>query len=426
MRCLLKGGQVYRDGAFSFSDVLVEAGRIAAVSPDISPERGDRVFDFSSCFLIPGLVDVHVHLRQPGFLYKETIKTGTLAAARGGYTTVCAMPNLNPAPDSPAHLQVQLDAIAADACVEVLPYGCITVGQRGRGELVDFAALAPFVCAFSDDGKGVQDAQLMEHAMRAIAKMGRVLSAHCEDETLLGGGYIHEGDYARRHGHPGICSESETAQVLRDLALAEKTGCRYHVCHVSAKETVAAIRQAKRRGVDVTCETAPHYLLLCDEDLQEDGRFKMNPPLRARADRDALIEGLLDGTIDMIATDHAPHSADEKSRGLAGSLMGVVGLECAFPMLFTSLVQKQKILSLEKLIERMAIAPRSRFGIQGSIHVGARADIAVIDPRIAGQVDPAAFFSLGRATPFAGWEYRGDIRCTIAGGKIAYLKSAEQ
>ena len=420
MRTLLTGGIVYQRGKFSAADVAVRKGTVDAVAEKLPPQPGDRILDVSNYILIPGLVDVHVHLREPGFVYKETIETGTQAAARGGYTTVCAMPNVKPAPDTPKNLKPELKAIRHKAKVEVLPYGCITMGQMGRGELADFGGMAPYVCGFSDDGRGVQDEELMEMAMLAVRKTGRLIAAHCEDETLLRGGYIHDGPYARMNGHAGICSESETAQVKRDLKLAAKTGCPYHVCHVSAKETVAAIREAKRAGVDVTCETAPHYLLLTDMDLQEDGRFKMNPPIREAADRDALIEGILDGTVDMIVTDHAPHSDAEKEKGLEGSLMGVVGLECAFRVLYSHLVREQKILPLEKLVELMSLNPRKRFGIQGGIAPGQRADIAVIDPNKTGVIDPDAFYSMGRATPFEGWETTGDIRLTMQEGRVVW------
>ncbi len=420
MRTLFKGAQVYRQGAFSLSDLSVRKGKVEAVEPVISPRPGDRVIDVSNCIIIPGLVDVHVHLREPGFVYKETLETGTRAAARGGYTTVCAMPNLSPAPDTMKNLKVQLDIIKKTAKIPVIPYGCITMGQKGRGELADFGALAPYVCGFSDDGRGVQDEELMELAMLAVKKTGKPIVAHCEDETLLRGGYIHDGPYARLHGHAGICSESETAQVKRDLKLAAQTGCPYHVCHVSAKETVAAIREAKKAGVNVTCETGPHYLLLTDMDLQEDGRFKMNPPIRETADRDALIEGILDGTIDMIVTDHAPHSEDEKAKGLEGSLMGVVGLECAFRVMYDRLVRDQKVLSLEKLVELMCLNPRKRFGIEGGTEPGQRADIAVIDPNKTGVIDPDEFYSMGRATPFEGWETTGDVVMTMAGGSVVW------
>ena len=420
MRTLLTGGRIYQHGSFAQADVAVRRGQVEQVSEGILPRPGDRVLDFSNCFLVPGFVDVHVHLREPGFVYKETIETGTKAAARGGYTTVCAMPNVQPAPDTLKNLKVELSAIKKDALIEVLPYGCITLGQRGRGQLADFTALAPYVCGFSDDGKGVQDEGLMELAMMAVRKTGRLIAAHCEDESLLRGGYIHDGPYAKAHGHAGICSESETAQVKRDLKLAARTGCPYHVCHVSAKETVWAIREAKRAGVNVTCETGPHYLLLTDMNLEEDGRFKMNPPLREAADRDALIDGILDGTIDMIVTDHAPHSFDEKAKGLEGSAMGVVGLECCFRVLYDRLVRQQKILTLEKLVELMCVNPRKRFGISGGIQPGQRADITVIDPEKRGVIDPRAFFSMGTATPFAGWETTGDVVMTIAGGKIVW------
>ena len=321
---------------------------------------------------------MHVHLREPGFSQKETIASGTAAAARGGYTTVCSMPNLNPAPDAPDTLRAQAEIIRRDAVVRVVPYGCITMGQRGAGELVDFAALAPDVVGFSDDGRGVQSDELMEEAMRRAAKAGRPVVAHCEVDDLLRGGYIHDGEYCRAHGHKGICSESEWRQVERDIALAEKTGCQYHVCHVSTRESVELVRRAKARGLRVSCETAPHYLLLCDEDLQEDGRFKMNPPLRSRADRDALLAGITDGTIEVIATDHAPHTAAEKSRGLAASAMGVVGLECAFPLLYKYMVLPG-IITLEKLIALMAVNPRRIFGLGGGLHVGDQADFTVLD-----------------------------------------------
>ncbi len=423
MRCLLKGGRVYQGGSFVLADVAVEKGVVSQIAPSITPQFGDHVLDYSHCFIIPGLADVHVHLREPGFLYKETVETGTMAAARGGYTAVCSMPNLNPAPDTMEHLNVQLDAIKKDAKIAVYPYGCITLGQKGRGELVDFDALAPHVIGFSDDGRGVQEESLMKEAMQRIARTGKVLAAHCEDESLLRGGYIHDGEYARLHGHKGICSESETAQVVRDLKMVKETGVKYHVCHVSAKETVWAIRRAKQEGIDVTCETGPHYLLLTDMDLQEDGRFKMNPPLRDEEDRKALLEGILDGTIDMIATDHAPHSAEEKGKGLSGSLMGVVGLESAFQMMYTYLVLEKKVLTMEQLVHLMCIAPRERFGIEGGLQIDQSADIAVIDPETEGTVDPDAFLSKGRATPFAGMKTRGDIVMTMCRGEIVYQRA---
>ena len=350
-------------------------------------------------FLFPGFCDVHVHLREPGFSYKETIKTGTLAVKRGGYTCVCAMPNLNPVPDSLETLKPQLDLIARDAAIRVLPYGAITAGEKGE-VLADMAAMAPYVCGFSDDGKGVQDAGLMREAMQTAKRLGKVIAAHCEVNELLRGGYVHDGDYARTHGHRGICSESEWRQIERDLKLADETGCMYHVCHISCGESARLIRDAKKDGVDVTCETGPHYLLLDENDLQEDGRCKMNPPLRARRDREALLEALCDGTIDMIATDHAPHSAEEKSRGLEKSAFGIVGLEMAFPLMYTYLV-RQGVISLERLVDLMAVNPRQRFGLPFE-------GVAVWDLNRETTVDPATFASMGRATPFAGWKVWGE------------------
>ena len=362
--------------------------------------------------IVPGLCDVHVHFREPGFSYKETIASGSAAAAHGGYTAVCTMPNLDPVPDSAEHLQVQLDAIERGAAIKVLPYGAITVGEKGE-RLADMEAISDKVCAFSDDGKGVQNDEMMWEAMTTAKRLGKIIAAHCEDNSLLFGGYIHDGEYARMHGHKGISSASEYKQIERDLRLAEETGCAYHVCHISTKESVELIRQAKARGVDVTCETAPHYLVLCDEDMQEDGRFKMNPPLRSREDKQALIDGIKDGTIDMIATDHAPHSAEEKGRGLEKSLMGVVGLETAFPVLYTELVMKN-IITLDRLVELMSFKPKERFGIDTNN------DFAVFDISEAYKIDPEDFLSMGRATPFAGREVFGRCLLTVHNGKVVY------
>lgn len=362
--------------------------------------------------IVPGLCDVHVHFREPGFSYKETIASGSAAAAHGGYTAVCTMPNLDPVPDSAEHLQVQLDAIKRGAAIKVLPYGAITVGEKGE-KLADMEAMSDKVCAFSDDGKGVQNDEMMREAMTAAKRLGKIIVAHCEDNSLLFGGYIHDGEYARMHGHRGISSASEYKQIERDLRLAEETGCAYHVCHISTKESVELIRQAKAHGVDVTCETAPHYLVLCDEDMQEDGRFKMNPPLRSREDKEALIEGIKDGTIDMIATDHAPHSAEEKGRGLEKSLMGVVGLETAFPVLYTELVMKN-IITLDRLVELMSFKPKERFGIDTNN------DFAVFDISEAYKIDPEDFLSMGRATPFAGREVFGRCLLTVHNEKVVY------
>ena len=362
--------------------------------------------------IVPGLCDVHVHFREPGFSYKETIASGSAAAAHGGYTAVCTMPNLDPVPDSAEHLQVQLDAIKRGAAIKVLPYGAITVGEKGE-KLADMEAMSDKVCAFSDDGKGVQNDEMMREAMTAAKRLGKIIAAHCEDNSLLFGGYIHDGEYAKAHGHRGISSASEYKQIERDLRLAEETGCAYHVCHISTKESVELIRQAKAHGVNVTCETAPHYLVLCDEDMQEDGRFKMNPPLRSREDKKALIEGINDGTIDMIATDHAPHSAEEKGRGLEKSLMGVVGLETAFPVLYTELVMKN-IITLDRLVELMSFKPKERFGIDTNN------DFAVFDISEAYKIDPENFLSMGRATPFAGREVFGRCLLTVHNGKVVY------
>ena len=367
---------------------------------------------FSKYAVFPGFCDVHVHFREPGFSYKETIKTGSKASAKGGYTSVCTMPNLNPVPDSPEHLKEQTDIIDRDAVIEVLPYAAITVGEKGE-ELVDMESLAEKVIAFSDDGRGVQSEEMMREAMLRAKALGKMIVAHCEVNELLRGGYIHEGDYAKEHGHRGICSESEWKQIERDLRLAKETGCAYHVCHISTKESVDIIRKAKAEGVNVTCETGPHYLVMDDSDLKEEGRFKMNPPLRSKADREALIEGIKDGTIDMIATDHAPHSAEEKSRGLEKSPFGITGIETCFPVVYTKLV-KTGIITLEKAIELLAINPRKRFGIKPGN------DFTVWDLDSLEKVEPEKFISMGKATPFEGWELFGKCMLTVKEGQIVY------
>ena len=369
-------------------------------------------FGSSEYAVFPGFCDVHVHFREPGFSYKETITSGSRASARGGFTAVCTMPNLNPVPDSVEHLKIQLDMIEDQACIHVYPYGAITVGEKGV-VLADLEGMAPNVIGFSDDGRGVQSDDMMRSAMLRAKALGKMIVAHCEVNELLRGGYIHDGEYARRHGHRGICSESEWVQIERDLKLVEEIGCKYHVCHISTKESVDVIRKAKARGVDVTCETGPHYLVLTDMDLQEEGRFKMNPPLRGEEDRKALIEGILDGTIDMIATDHAPHSAEEKSRGLEKSAFGIVGIEISFQTMYTHFV-KTGVLSLEKLIDLMAIAPRKRF----EIPLGD--DYTVWDLNALDTVDPEQFLSMGKATPFAGHQLYGKCLLTVCDGKIVY------
>ena len=416
MRYLLQNAQLLSSGGvFRAADVLLSGGRIVSVGDRISCHADAVSIDLHKAVLFPGFVDVHVHLREPGFSYKETIRTGTLAAAHGGFAHVAAMPNLDPVPDCAAALAVQRAIIEKDALVHVHPYGAISVGEKGE-RLADLEGLAPGVIAFSDDGRGVQSESLMREAMMQCRRLGKILAAHCEDNSLLHGGYIHDGAYARAHGHRGLCSESEWGPIARDLRLAEETGCAYHVCHVSTKESVALIRAAKRRGVDVTCETAPHYLTFTDEDLQEDGRFKMNPPLRAREDRDALIEGLLDGTIDMLVTDHAPHSREEKARGLEKSAMGVVGLETSFAASYTALVQTG-ILPLGKLVDLMHGAPMRRFGCGTELAEGQPADLTAFDLTKTYTVDPETFLTMGRATPFAGRALTGVCKLTMIGGE---------
>ena len=405
-----KAKAVYKNGC------LISLPLVAEDSVVISRNdaQGDIV-SFDGMYIFPGFADVHVHLREPGFSYKETIKSGTLASAHGGYTAVCSMPNLNPVPDSKENLRQQLDIIEKDACINVYPYGAITVGQMGE-ELSDMEGMAEDIIAFSDDGRGVQSDEMMEEAMLKAKSLGKMIVAHCEVNDLLRGGYIHDGEYAKANGHRGICSESEWKQIERDLKLVEKTGCSYHVCHISTKESVELIRQAKAKGLDVTCETGPHYLILDDSNLQEHGRFKMNPPLRGKADRLALIEGIKDGTIDMIATDHAPHSAEEKGRGLEKSMMGVVGIETAFPLMYTHFVETG-IITLEKLIELMSINPRKRFGIGGGTDEGQSADFTVIDLDAEYEINPDEFYSMGKATPFEGYKVKGKIMHTYIGGK---------
>ena len=402
------------------ADVVVCDGKIVQIAPEVAVAEGDKVVDCEGKGVMSGVVDLHVHLREPGFEAKETIASGTAAAAHGGFTTVCSMPNLNPAPDTVEHLQVQLDAIKRDAVVKVLPYATITRERYGR-ELVDFAALKPMVAGFSDDGSGVQSDGVMRAAMAEAVKTDAIIAAHCEVNELLKGGYIHDGEYAAKHGHKGICSESEWQQIERDIELASEYGCRYHVCHISTKESVELIRQAKKRGVKITCETGPHYLTMCDMDLQEEGRFKMNPPIRSAEDRDALVEGIKDGTIDVVATDHAPHTLEEKSRGLAGSAMGVVGLETSFAVIYTKLV-REGVITLEKAVELLSEAPRKIFNLGGGLCEGQAADIAVFDLEAEFDVNPEDFHSKGRSTPFEGWHLWGECCLTMVDGKIVWQR----
>lgn len=397
---ILNNAFVYRNGRMEQQNYELKVGGVGFLS------------DFNKLCIFPAFCDVHVHFREPGFSYKETIRTGSLAAARGGYTDVCTMPNLNPVPDSAENIKEQIKIIERDAAVRVHPYAAITVGEKGE-TLTDMKALAPYCAAFSDDGRGVQSEDMMREAMIKAKALGKIIAAHCEDNSLLCGGYIHKGEYARLHGHKGICAESEWKPIERDLRLAKETGCKYHVCHISCKESVELIRRAKAEGVDVTCETAPHYLIFNDMDLKESGSFKMNPPIRSEEDRQALIEGIRDGTIDMIATDHAPHSSEEKSRGLKDSLMGIVGLETAFPVMYTYLVKKG-IITLEKLIELMAINPRRRFGITQT------EDICVYDLQSEYIINPCEFKSKGKSTPFDGMTVSGKNLLTICGGKAVW------
>ena len=414
-RTIIKNGFVVGVGK---QDIAITDGRISERGEHIEPTAEDRIIDAEGLVVAPAFVDVHVHLREPGYGYKERIATGTMAAARGGYTTVCSMPNLNPVPDSVENLKAQQEIIDRDAKIEVLPYAAITIGRKGE-ELVDMASLVGKVCAFSDDGSGVQVDGMMERAMTEAVKHDQLIAAHCEVEELLKGGYIHDGEYAKAHGHKGICSESEWEQVKRDIEIAERLGCRYHVCHISTKETVQLVREAKARGVKVTCETGPHYLIFTDMDLQEDARWKMNPPLRSAEDRAALVEGIKDGTIDMIATDHAPHSVEEKSRGLKDSAMGIVGLETAFAALNTHLVRKG-VITMERLVELMSLNPRKVFRIEGGLNEGDRADVVLLDTEKEWRVDSAKFYSMGKISMFDGREMTGDVVMTLHRGEIVY------
>ena len=407
-----------RNGLTERADIAILGDKIERIAVDIQPADNDKIYDCTGLTIMSGLVDLHVHLREPGFFAKETIATGTAAAAHGGFTTVCSMPNLAPAPDSMANLQQQLDIIKRDAVIKVLPYATIT-RKRFGDELVNFEELKPYVAGFSDDGTGVQSEEVMRQAMAEAAKNDAIIAAHCEVDDLLRGGYIHDGEYARINGHRGICSESEWKQVERDIELVAEAGCRYHVCHISTKETVELIRQAKARGLKVTCETGPHYLTMCDMDLKEEGRFKMNPPIRSAEDRDALIAGLQDGTIDVVATDHAPHTAEEKSRGLERSAMGVVGIETSFAVIYTKLV-KAGVISLEKAGDVLAEAPRRIFNLGGGLQEGEAADIAVFDLEKSFTVDPSTFLSKGHSTPFEGWQLQGECCLTLVDGRVAY------
>ena len=414
-KLLLKGGIVVAEGLSRKADVLIADGVIAAIGESLDADGQTEVFDAEGCVVTYGLADVHVHLREPGYSAKETITTGTRAAARGGVTTVCSMPNLQPAPDAPETIAVEQQMIDEQAVIEVLPFATISSKRAGR-ELADIEVLRSHSVGYSDDGNGIQTESLMRQAMQRIAAVDGIIAAHCEDDSLLHAGYIHDGEYARKHGHKGICSESEWGPIKRDVKLAEEVGCRYHVCHISTKESVEIIREAKQKCAHISCETAPHYLVLCDEDLQEEGRFKMNPPLRAAEDKAALIDGIKDGTIEVIATDHAPHTAEEKSRGLKGSMMGIVGIETSFAICYTHLVRKG-VITLEKLIALMSENPRRIFRLGGAMQVGERADIAVFDITKPYKIDSSEFLSMGKATPFEGYEVYGRCMLTLFGGE---------
>lgn len=415
---LIKNGRVWNGEEAVKNDILIADGVISGMGENIQPCADCEVIDAEGATVLPGLIDMHVHLREPGYSYKETIADGTRAAAHGGFTTVCTMPNLNPVPDSKEHLHLQLDIINRDACIEVIPFASITESRMGN-ELVDYKALAPEVAGFSDDGSGVQDEKVMKTAMIEIAKTGKILSAHCEVNDLLKGGYIHEGEYARKHGHRGICSESEWHEVDRDIQLARQTGCRLHICHVSTRESVELVRRAKAEGLPVTCETGAHYLAYCEDNLQEDGRFKMNPPLRSRADKEALLRGIADGTIDCIASDHAPHTAEEKNRGLEKSAMGVTGIELSLPAVYTFAVVPGHI-SFKRMMKLMCENPAGLLGLEYSLREGNRANLTIVDFNKEFEVTPQMFLSKGKSTPFMGENLKGVVKMTLYKGKIVY------
>ncbi len=420
-KLLIKSGTLVADGKSWQGDILVAGGKIEAIGESLVADAQTEVFDAEGCIVTYGLADVHVHLREPGYSAKETITTGTRAAARGGVTTVCSMPNLLPAPDAPETISVEQALIDEQAVIEVLPFATISKG-RERRELADIEALRPLSVGYSDDGNGIQTEELMRKAMQRISAVDGIIAAHCEDDSLLHAGYIHDGEYARTHGHKGICSESEWGPIKRDVKLAEEENCRYHICHISAKESVEIIREAKQSCDHISCETAPHYLVLCDADLKEEGRFKMNPPLRAAEDRAALIEGIKDGTIEVIATDHAPHTAEEKSKGLKGSMMGIVGIETSFALCYTHLVRKG-VITIEKLIALMSENPRRIFRLGGAMRVGERADIAVFDITKPYTINTDEFLSMGKATPFEGEEVYGRCMLTLFGGEKVWKEN---
>jgi len=415
MNCILKNATVYTKYGFVKANVAISGNRIQKIG---ECDFDYPVIDLLGKYIFPGFIDVHVHLREPGYTYKETIKTGTQAAAKGGYTHICSMPNLNPVPDSVENITKQIEIINKDACIGVYPYASITINQLGE-ELSDMEALKDLCIGFSDDGRGVQSKEMMTSAMLKAKELDKIIAAHCEDNSLLEGGYIHKGEYAKQHGHRGISSESEWVPIKRDMELLNETGAKEHICHISTKESVQIIRQAKKDGLSVTCETGPHYLVLSDKDLKEDARFKMNPPLRSEDDRQALLHGITDGTIDMIATDHAPHSAEEKALGLEKSPMGITGIETAFPVLYTELVKKGFI-TLEKLIELMHDNPMKIFGIGTDIAEGEIANLTVFDLDDEFTINSEEFLSMGKSTPFDGKKAYGKCKITFYKGEIVW------
>ncbi|MDL2287471.1 dihydroorotase [Eubacteriales bacterium OttesenSCG-928-G02] len=421
MKTLLRAEQIYKEKSFQALDILIDNNIIIDIAPihSYSHFQYDKLLNFTNCYIFPGFADVHVHLREPGFSYKETIKTGSIAAAHGGFTSICTMPNLNPPPDNESNIKTQLEIIKKDSAIDILPYGTITKNRAGL-ELAEFDRLKYYTNIFSDDGSGVQNDDIMLKAMQKVKSFNGIIAAHCEVNELLDGGYIHKGKYSKTNNHKGICSESEWKQIERDIKLVEKTNCNYHVCHISTKESVELIRRAKKQGLPVTCETAPHYLMFCEDDLREEGRFKMNPPLRSKQDKEALLEGIADRTIDCIATDHAPHSYEEKNKGLKDSAMGVVGLETSFSAAYTALV-KSGIINLEQLIELMSINPRKIFGLyDNKFEIGKKADLTAVDINEKYIVSSNDFLSMGKSTPFEGCELYGKVKMTFTNGKSVW------
>lgn len=421
---ILKNGLIWTDNRWLKGDMKINEGKIVAISSSLTPEKSEEVIDARGNIVVPGLIDLHVHLREPGFTEKETIRTGTEAAVKGGFTTVACMPNTKPVIDHVETLNFLQERIQEEALCHVLPYAALTTRLAGK-ELTNFEELTKKgAFAFTDDGVGLQTANTMYEAMRKAKLLGKAVVAHCEDMSLVRGGAMHEGEQSKKLGVPGILSISESVQIARDVLLAEATGVHYHVCHVSTKESVRIIRDAKKAGIQVTAEVSPHHLLLTEEDIKaDDANWKMNPPLRSMEDRTALREGLLDGTIDFIATDHAPHTIQEKQAGFAGSPFGIVGLETAFPLLYTKLVIEESFCTLEELINWLTIAPSNVFTLgKGVIKEGEIADITIIDLQNEEKIDASTFSSKGRNTPFNGWKAKGYPVVTIVNGVVKWIK----